>query len=374
MTVPDANFTVARTDAAQTFTGVQTMTSPKIITGVNDTNGNELLKLTATASAVNELTLANAAVGNAPTLSATGDDTNIDITLSPKGTGEVNISKVDIDGGAIDGTTIGANSAAAATFSTATAGELDLTKVGTGAFARVYYDKVTYPNLYGRLEHLGDSGGVRLTNVNSSADRSFEFYSGTTYAGATKKFAVDNSGNMTVSLGNLVIGTSGKGIDFSATADGSGTSSSELLDDYEEGTWTPTISTGAGQSITYDGQYASYCKIGRLVYVTATFRWTALTAGANTHATFGGLPFTTNTLGGTDVVYPFGFGNPYDSTYALTVADITGTQAVSSPSGSAVYILRGGQSGTSNIYVKSSELKTTGSVGLFISFVYQTTT
>jgi hypothetical protein len=88
MTTPDANFTVARTDAGQTFTGVNTFTSPKIITDISDTNGNELLKVTATASAVNEITVANAATGNNPVLSATGSDTNIGITLTPKGTGD----------------------------------------------------------------------------------------------------------------------------------------------------------------------------------------------------------------------------------------------------------------------------------------------
>jgi hypothetical protein len=61
----------------------------KLVGNVIDTNGNELLKLTATASAVNELTLANAATGGAPVLSATGGDTNIGIALTPKGTGGV---------------------------------------------------------------------------------------------------------------------------------------------------------------------------------------------------------------------------------------------------------------------------------------------
>jgi hypothetical protein len=61
----------------------------KIVGDVIDTNGNELLKVTATASAVNELTLANAATGGAPALSATGGDTNIGIALTPKGTGGV---------------------------------------------------------------------------------------------------------------------------------------------------------------------------------------------------------------------------------------------------------------------------------------------
>jgi hypothetical protein len=63
----------------------------KLVGDVIDTNGNELLKVTATASAVNELTLANAATGSNPALSATGDDTNIGITITPKGTGGVGV-------------------------------------------------------------------------------------------------------------------------------------------------------------------------------------------------------------------------------------------------------------------------------------------
>lgn len=64
------------------------LTSPRVVTGINDTNGNELLKVTATTSAVNEITLANAATGNGPSLAATGE-TNVDITLAGKGTGSV---------------------------------------------------------------------------------------------------------------------------------------------------------------------------------------------------------------------------------------------------------------------------------------------
>ena len=62
---------------------------------INDSNGNELIKFpSAVASAVNELTISNAATGSAPTLSATGGDTNIGITLTPKGTGVVTISNL----------------------------------------------------------------------------------------------------------------------------------------------------------------------------------------------------------------------------------------------------------------------------------------
>ena len=65
----------------------KTLTSPKIGTSILDTNGLQLALLTATGSAVNEFTIANAAAGAGPILSATGDESNVDINLNPKGTG-----------------------------------------------------------------------------------------------------------------------------------------------------------------------------------------------------------------------------------------------------------------------------------------------
>ena len=65
------------------------LTSPAIGTGINDVKGNELVKFTATASAVNEITLANAASGAGPTISATGGGTDIDINITPKAAGKI---------------------------------------------------------------------------------------------------------------------------------------------------------------------------------------------------------------------------------------------------------------------------------------------
>ena len=65
------------------------LTSPAIGTGINDVKGNELVKFTATASAVNELTVANAASGAGPTISATGGGTDIDINITPKAAGKI---------------------------------------------------------------------------------------------------------------------------------------------------------------------------------------------------------------------------------------------------------------------------------------------
>lgn len=94
---------VAMLAGSQTVTGAKTFgdgllkaTSPQITTGINDSGGNELIKVTATGSAVNEITLANAATTGSPTISATGGDDNIGITLTPKGTGKVTVSANDI--------------------------------------------------------------------------------------------------------------------------------------------------------------------------------------------------------------------------------------------------------------------------------------
>jgi len=114
-----------------TLTGTQTLTNktltaPKIGTSILDTNGNELALLTATGSAVNEFTLANAATGNNPTISATGGDTNIGITLTPKGTGEIVVAAGNLNYG---GTAV-----------TATGAELnysDLATLGTSAASKV---------------------------------------------------------------------------------------------------------------------------------------------------------------------------------------------------------------------------------------------
>jgi len=79
---------IISTDNTKTLTN-KTLTSPAIGTSTLDTNGNELFLLTATTSAVNQITYANAATGSGPTLTASGDDTNIDINITPKGSGQV---------------------------------------------------------------------------------------------------------------------------------------------------------------------------------------------------------------------------------------------------------------------------------------------
>ena len=81
------NLTAPQTLTNKTLT-TPTLTSP-IINEIDDSNGNEEIIFTATASAVNELTVANAATGNNPNITASGSDANVGINFTPKGTGAV---------------------------------------------------------------------------------------------------------------------------------------------------------------------------------------------------------------------------------------------------------------------------------------------
>jgi hypothetical protein len=99
------------------------------------------------------------------------------------------------------------------------------------------------------------------------------------------------AGDVTLSTGNLVIGTAGKGIDFSATA---GTGTSELLADYEEGTFTPTLTatTPGNISVTYSYQNGRYIKVGSQVTISVFVLTSAFThTTASGTAVVTGIPF-----------------------------------------------------------------------------------
>ena len=119
--------------------------------------------------------------------------------------------------------------------------------------------------------------------------------------GINRQVYVDYQGNMTLDNGNLTIGTAGKGIDFSAVTHATG-KTSELLDAYEEGTWTPTYRTADGSSITvntYNRQHGRYTRIGRNVFcrfaigtTSVTFNNGQVDHNSNHRVQMDGLPFT----------------------------------------------------------------------------------
>jgi len=142
-------------------------------------------------------------------------------------------------------------------------------------------------------------------------------------SGFTSQLTIDSSNNVNVQAGNVVMVTSGKGIDFSATTSGSGTMTSELLADYEEGTFTPTV----GGTATYTTQTGRYTKIGNRVFVT--MRLTVLLVGTGSTHTISGLPYVVGTLPSSicvgfflnlalSPVYISGYGNNGSSTITLT--------------------------------------------------------
>lgn len=99
--------------------------------------------------------------------------------------------------------------------------------------------------------------------------------------------------DVTLTTGNVIV-ANGQGIDFSATP---GTGTSELLDDYEEGTWTPllTCTDGNFTSVTYDAlRGGSYSKVGNMVHVQCYMRTDAVdnTVGRTGDVLISGLPFT----------------------------------------------------------------------------------
>lgn len=97
ITLPNVSGELLSTSATQTLSN-KTLTTPLIVTpkianGIQDQFGNEILTLSSTSSAVNEITITNNTTTNPPAITATGGDTNINLNVSAKGTGSVKLSK-----------------------------------------------------------------------------------------------------------------------------------------------------------------------------------------------------------------------------------------------------------------------------------------
>ena len=110
---------------------------------------------------------------------------------------------------------------------------------------------------------------------------------------------MESDGNIRILDGNLRIATAGHGIDFSATGDAGGMTS-ELLDDYEEGSWTPALQFDVnGSGLSYGTRAGTYTKIGRKVTV---IYYMVVSSGASSSDYFARLtlPFTGASVGHQD--------------------------------------------------------------------------
>jgi len=149
----------------------------------------------------------------------------------------------------------------------------------------------------------------------------------------------DGSGaNLTITDGNLKIATAGHGIDFSADGNNSGMTS-ELLDDYEEGTWSPQVHTQNGHTnATYHYQQGYYTKVGRVVHASFYIHW----SGATNHSGyiyFNNFPFNSANLAhlsqvGSVMLHSASFPSGYTDAVLYMGANSPGTNLYYSKSGS----------------------------------------
>lgn len=157
--------------------------------------------------------------------------------------------------------------------------------------------------------------------------------------------------------GNLIV-ASGKGIDFSAT---SGTGTSELFDDYEEGTWTPqiTASTVGDLAVTYSSQTGLYTKIGRTVTVYASIATSSFThSTASGTARITNLPFTVGQRG----LGLLAFDNITKTAYTSFFAGAS--------AGTTYADLSASRSGGTTSTVKITEMPSAGAVFLQFTLTY----
>jgi hypothetical protein len=160
------------------------------------------------------------------------------------------------------------------------------------------------------------SGGLTGT-----ANASFLYTSSTTpiifMPNGTEKMRLLSGGGLDLSAGNLVL-DNGYGIDFSATANSSGTVTHEILDDYEIGTFAGTIApaSSGSYSLASTADLLNYTKIGRQVLITGELQVSAISSPSGNYIRLSGLPFTiasttdlTERSTGMTLIYPSG-GTP----------------------------------------------------------------
>ncbi len=194
--------------------------------GIIDENGNEQLIFQTTGSAVNQFDVTNAATGNAPSISATGGDTNIDVAIIPKGSGETKIgtgaaTATLTSSGAHDltlDTNSGTNSGAISIVDGAN-GNITLTPNGSG---KVVLDGISFPNADGSADQiLTTNGSGVLSFVDNSGGTSWQAVKTSTFTAVAGEgyFVNTTSGVITMNLPAGVLGSEISFADYAGTFD-----------------------------------------------------------------------------------------------------------------------------------------------------------
>jgi len=237
-------------------------------------------------------------------MAASGTTKRISVNNILGASGTATLASATITGAATVGTTLDVTG----TSTLASANVSGLLGVGTVSPNASF--KATLSGLYGLRVQSADTNNSAI-NFGSDTSAGYSFID-TTKTGSgsflplrfstsdTERIRISTAGDVTISTGNVVMATSGKGIDFSATA---GTGTSELLADYEEGTTsTVTIATQTSGTITLNGSFntLSYTKIGRLVTVTGNLLVSSVSLPIGSYIDVGGLPFARSGSRNTD--------------------------------------------------------------------------
>lgn len=147
-----------------------------------------------------------------------------------------------------------------------------------------YFQGVTSGAATTRMLGINSANTVYMGSIDTQTAGGVIFINGTEFMN------VDLSNNVTFSAGNLVQGTAGKGINFTANTPAAGMTS-ELLNWYEEGTFTPALVPGTSGSITLSVAAAKYTRVGRAVTVTGICEVSSVSSPVGT-LLLQGLPFT----------------------------------------------------------------------------------
>ena len=194
--------------------------------GITDESSNEQLFFSTTGSAVNYLNVTNAATGNDPKLSALGDDTNIDLAISPKGSGEVVVgtgsaAATITSSGAHDltlDTNSGTNSGVISIVDGAN-GNITITPNGSG---NIVLDGLTFPNADGSADtFLKTNGSGTLSFAEVSGGTSWQAVKTSTFTAVAGEgyFVNTTSGVVTMNLPAGTLGNEISFVDYAGTFD-----------------------------------------------------------------------------------------------------------------------------------------------------------